>query len=80
MRETEKSRSARRYIVPAFFGPNDVRGEIGRLSARFGERAREIWMPAREGLPRAVIAVWVCLIPILTLSNPWLPSRGVRWT
>ena len=21
-----------------------------------------------------------CLIPILTLSNPWLPSRGVRWT
>jgi hypothetical protein len=20
------------------------------------------------------------LIPILTLSNPWLPSRGVRWT
>jgi hypothetical protein len=22
----------------------------------------------------------VRLIPILTLSNPWLPSRGVRWT
>lgn len=22
----------------------------------------------------------VALIPILTLSNPWLPSRGVRWT
>ena len=20
------------------------------------------------------------IIPILTLSNPWLPSRGVRWT
>ena len=20
------------------------------------------------------------LIPILTLSNPWLPSRGARWT
>jgi hypothetical protein len=20
------------------------------------------------------------VIPILTLSNPWLPSRGVRWT
>jgi hypothetical protein len=23
---------------------------------------------------------WCQLIPILTLSNPWLPSRGVRWT
>jgi hypothetical protein len=47
-----------RYVEPALFGPNDVPEEIGRLSARFGERAREIWMPAREGLPRAVIAVW----------------------
>jgi serine protease Do len=47
-----------RYVEPAYFGPNDVKDEIARLSARFGERAREIWMPAREGLPRAVIAVW----------------------
>jgi class 3 adenylate cyclase len=22
----------------------------------------------------------ILIIPILTLSNPWLPSRGVRWT
>ena len=31
---------------------------------------------------RAMIAerVRAGLIPINTLSNPWLPSRGVRWT
>ncbi len=47
-----------RYIEPAFFGPNDVRSEIERLSARFGERPREFRMPRREGLPDAIIAVW----------------------
>ncbi len=38
-----------RYIEPAFFGPNDVRNEIDRLSTKFGERAREFRMP-RGGL------------------------------
>jgi serine protease Do len=47
-----------RYIEPAFFGANDVRSEIERLSAKFGERGRQIWMPQREGLPSAVIVVW----------------------
>ena len=47
-----------RYVEPAFFKPNDVRSKIDRLSSKFGERAREIWMPPREGLPRAVIAIW----------------------
>ena len=47
-----------RYIEPAFFGRNDVRSEIDRLSAKFGERAREFRIPRREGLPNAVIAVW----------------------
>jgi serine protease Do len=47
-----------RYVEPAFFGQDDVRTEINRLSAKFGENAREIWMPPREGLPRAVIAIW----------------------
>lgn len=47
-----------RYIEPAFFGPNDVRAEIDRLSAKFGETAREFPMPQREGLPNAIIAVW----------------------
>ena len=46
------------YIEPAFFGSNDVRSEIDRLSAKFGERAREFRMPPREGLPNAIIAVW----------------------
>ncbi len=47
-----------RYIEPAFFGPNDVRAEIDRLSAKFGEPPREFRMPQRAGLPDAVIAVW----------------------
>jgi TPR repeat protein len=47
-----------RYIEPAFFGPNEVRTEIDRLSAKFGERAHEFRMPHRDGLPNAVIAVW----------------------
>jgi uncharacterized protein YecT (DUF1311 family) len=47
-----------RYIEPAFFGSNEVRSEIDRLSAKFGERAREFRMPPREGPPNAIIAVW----------------------
>ena len=47
-----------RYIEPAFFGPTDVQSEVDRLSASFGERPREFRMPAREGLPSAIIAVW----------------------
>jgi alanine racemase len=46
------------YIEPTFFVPNDVQNEIDRLSAKFGEQARELRMPQREGLPNAVIAVW----------------------
>jgi predicted aspartyl protease len=47
-----------RYIEPAFFGANDVRTEIDRLSTKFGERAREFRMPPREGFPNAIMAVW----------------------
>jgi predicted aspartyl protease len=47
-----------RYIEPAFFGGNDVRTEIDRLSTKFGERAREFRMPPREGFPNAIMAVW----------------------
>jgi TPR repeat protein len=46
------------YIEPAFFGANDLRAEIDRLSAKFREPAREFRMPRREGLPDAIIAVW----------------------
>lgn len=47
-----------RYIEPAFFGPNQVRSEIDRLAAKFGEDPHLIRMPHRDGLPNAVIAVW----------------------
>jgi len=47
-----------RYVEPAFFKDRDVRAEIDRLSTKFGQRAREIWLPKKDGLPRAVIAVW----------------------
>jgi hypothetical protein len=47
-----------RYIEPATFGPNDVRNEIDRLSAKFGRAPVEYRMPRREGLPDAIIAVW----------------------
>jgi hypothetical protein len=40
------------------FDRNGVQNEIGRLSKKFGERAREIRLPQREGLPNAVIASW----------------------
>lgn len=47
-----------RYIEPAFFGPNDVQSEIDRLSAKFGERPREMRLPPRDGMPNAAVAVW----------------------
>ena len=49
---------ANRYVEPAFLKKRDVRAEIDRLSTKFGQDAREIWLPERDGLPRAVIAVW----------------------
>jgi hypothetical protein len=47
-----------RYIEPAFFTQGELRNEIERLAARFGEQPREFWLPHREGLPDAVIVVW----------------------
>jgi hypothetical protein len=48
-----------RLVTPAFFGPNDIPAEIARLSSGFfSERAREIRLPPRAGLPSAVIAMW----------------------
>jgi hypothetical protein len=46
------------YFEPAFFDPNDIQNEINRMSSEFGQRARVIQMPQREGLPNAVIAIW----------------------
>jgi hypothetical protein len=47
-----------RIVEPAFFGANDLQDEIGRLTAKFGERARVMRLPLREGIPSAVIAQW----------------------
>jgi hypothetical protein len=46
------------YFDPAFFDPNDIQGEINRMSSEFGREARIIQMPQREGLPNAVMAIW----------------------
>ena len=47
-----------RYNAPWVFERNEVQTELGRLSARFGERARELRMPQRDGVTNAVIASW----------------------
>jgi hypothetical protein len=46
------------YFEPAFFNPDGIQNEIDRMSYKFGDQARTIQMPPREGLPNAVIAVW----------------------
>jgi hypothetical protein len=46
------------YFDPAFFEPNEVQNEINRMSSEFGEQARVIQMPPREGEPNAVMAIW----------------------
>jgi hypothetical protein len=47
-----------RNVVPVIFDRNEIQSEIKRLSIKFGERAREMRMPQREGFPNAVIASW----------------------
>ena len=47
-----------REIRPAFFARNDMTAEIKRLSAKYGAPARELRLPERENLSRAVIVVW----------------------
>ena len=47
-----------RHIAPWSFDRNEFQDEIKRLSSRFGERAREMRMPPREGVQTAIIAVW----------------------
>jgi clan AA aspartic protease (TIGR02281 family) len=48
-----------RYIEPATFERNEVRSEINRLSAKYGQSpAREIRLPHKDGLPDAIMVVW----------------------
>jgi hypothetical protein len=46
------------YFDPAYFDPSEVQNEINRMSSEFGEQARVMQMPPREGLPNAVMALW----------------------
>jgi hypothetical protein len=47
-----------RYIAPWSFDRNEIEAELKQLSSRFGERAREMRLPPREGIQTAVIAMW----------------------
>jgi hypothetical protein len=47
-------------------------GAVGDRSGVSRWQVRKVKLRARCPIKK--------LIPILTLSNPWLPSRGVRWT
>jgi hypothetical protein len=46
------------YFQPAFFDQNDIQKEIDRMSSEFGQQARIIQMPQRDGFPGAVMAIW----------------------
>ena len=47
-----------RHIAPWSFDRNVIQDEIKQLSSKFGERAREMRLPPREGVQTAIIAVW----------------------
>jgi hypothetical protein len=47
-----------RYVAPWSFDRNAIQDEIKQLSSKFGERAREMRLPLREGVQTAIIAVW----------------------
>ncbi len=75
---------ANRYIEPAFLNAKDVRTEIERLSAKFGQPARQLRMARRETLPDAVIAVWGTIeleqldaVDVSTLASGGSPHRGI---
>lgn len=55
-----------RTIKPAFFGPDDARKEIERLSVVYNERAKIVTVPQKTGLPYGIIASWgnVALQPL----------------
>jgi hypothetical protein len=47
-----------RNIAPWSFDRNEIPDTIKQLSSKFGERAREMRLPPREGVQTAIIAVW----------------------
>ena len=67
-----------RYVEPAYFNPTGIRTQIESLSAKFGERPREFRIPPRDGLPKAVIAVWgrIQLDPLTAADVSLIASGG----
>jgi hypothetical protein len=47
-----------RHIAPWTLDRNAIQSELNQISSKFGERAREMQLPQREGLQIATIAVW----------------------
>jgi hypothetical protein len=47
-----------RYIEPAFFGAEDAKSEIDRLSKRYGENPRTFKVTPQETMPGATMAIW----------------------
>jgi Double zinc ribbon len=47
-----------RNIAPWSFDRNEIQDAIKQLASKFGERAREMRLPPREGVQTAIIAVW----------------------
>jgi hypothetical protein len=73
-----------RHIAPWSFDRNEFQDEIKRLSSRFGERAREMRLPPREGVQTAIIAVWgkiqlteLDADPISILASGESPRKGL---
>lgn len=55
-----------RFVEPARFEPGEIDGEIGRLSAKYGQKAQLLSMPQRPGVADARIAYWgsLRLVPL----------------
>jgi len=69
---------ANRYIEPAFFGADDIKGELDRLSVKFGDSPRQLPMPSRDKIPNAIIAIWgkIELIQLNTAEASVVASGG----
>ena len=73
-----------RLIDPAFFRPNEINGEIERLSKNYGQQPKILMMPPKAGLPNGVIVSWgnVALQPldaegVQLLAAGRSPSKGL---
>jgi hypothetical protein len=70
-------------VEPAYFAPNDIEGELARLSHIYRQRPKVLTMPMRDGMPGGVIASWgdvtlerLSFEEIRGLANGINPKRG----